>query len=655
MEQPLRLWWLVAVVAAVAAPRAVALINPNFTPIHVVNQSELILVLKLGPVGAKGEIPVQLVEAAKGKAPQKAPTLDLSKTAEPQADALRRLVGKAEPQLALLFTGKYRENAPDGGDQPEERKGQDGLLHVQGAWFRLVGKEGGTWLLDALDDHLLGCWAGGTDMLERAVRYVLTDPNPYVPVKAGASWAEPKKIAKLDGKVHGAVPVDLAGDGRLCLHILCEAGDRIFRWDPEGEALEDITVWAGPRARPLAARSRAAVWGDFNADGRLDLASFDGKALTLWLQGGDGTFRAKASGVALADGCLALTTMGLDDKGRVGIVVSTSSYPLLLTAGEGGTLKSDYLVHPVAGKFIGSALGAARPCLIADFDGDSVPDVLQPFAKGSVLYKGKGLARFDGGTRIEGLGTGEGDAGAFLGDFDADGLLDVFVAADERCFLWHNRTASSYPNTEHRTPNTDSTTRTTTIGFEETLGLAGEAAYISKPSGIGGMTGDVNNDGRQDVLILYSNRSPHIFFNRGFRSFGHAHELDLDERQLLPAASEGQQAGCLADLDGDGGQDMAIVLKNGELWVLSRDTGDAPALALRAALPLGGFAGPLAVTAWADKRPLGAWNVVAGTSEAFFGQLDPGPIKLKWQFPGKPPQEKDVLVEDKPVRFVLKP
>lgn len=618
-----------------AARVGFGLINPNFTPIHLVSQAELILELRVGPVGAGGEVPLRVVGAMKGKAPAKAPALDFSKSPKPQVEALQKLVGGAE-RLAIFFVGKFQEETPDGaGAEPAE--GAVGLLHVQGRWFRFFGKEGGTWLLDILDEHMEGTWAGGTDMLERAVKYVLTDPAPMVPVNSMARWAEPKRVARLDGKVRGAIPVDIAGDGQLALHVLCEEGDRVFRWDKAKKSLADAT--AGLK---LGAKSLAAAWGDFNGDGRLDLASWDGKALALWLHAPDGTFPVVESTVKLADGCTGLATIGLDDKRRTGLVVSTASYPLLLTPGDGGALKAAPIVQPPADKFIGADLGAAHPCLVADFDGDNIPDVLQPFAKGVLVYRGKALGAFEQPFRSQDVGTGEGVAGAFLGDFDADGRLDVFVGADERCFLWHNRTGST-------------TTRTTTIKFEEALHISGEAAYISKPNAIGGMTGDVNNDGRQDVLILYSNRAPHIFFNRGFRSFGHAHELDIEENKLLEAAGEGQQAGCLADLDGDGGQDMAIVLANGELWVLYRETSDAAALALRAALPTGGFAGPLNVTAWAEKRCLGAWAVLPGAAEAFFGVFEPGPVRLRWQFPAKEPQEKEAIVEDKPVRFILKP
>ncbi|HPD16523.1 MAG TPA: VCBS repeat-containing protein [Planctomycetota bacterium] len=647
MRKPLRQLGAATLAALLACSTAQALIRPDFTPIHLVHQSDLVLALTVGPVGTGGAVKADIAKALKGKAPAKAPVFDFSKSPGPQVEAFQKLIGPAARE-ALFFTGRFRPEVPDGaGAEPTAA----GLLHVRGHWFRFVGAEGGVWLLDALDSEMEQTWAGGTDMLRRAVDYILTDPAPSVPVKSMANWLAPKQIARLDGTVRGAIPVDLAGDGRLALHLLSDAGDRILLWNAQTKALDDMT----PRLK-LGAKSRCAAWADLDADGRLDLASFDGEALTLWLQAADGAFAAKPSGVNMKGGCLGLAPLGLDDKGRVGLVVSTASYPLVVAAGEGGGFEGRFLVPPVAGKFIGSGLGAARPCLVADLDGDALPDVLQPFAKGGVFYKGRALGAFEGGALVEGFGTGEGDAGAFVGDFDADGLLDVFVAGDERPFLWHNRTAvggEALPRVGAEDGGRGRETRT--MAFEETLPVSGEIAYISKPGGIGGMAGDPNGDGRQDVFIVYSNRAPHIFFNRGFRSFGHAHELDLDENRLLEAAKEGQQAGCLADLDGDGAQDMALVLKNGELWVCLRDAGGVPPLALRAALPPGGYAGPLTVTAWADKRCLGAWNVSPGTADAFFGVFEPGPLKLRWQFPGKPAQEKQLIVEDKPIRFVLKP
>ena len=81
----------------------------------------------------------------------------------------------------------------------------------------------------------------------------------------------------------------------------------------------------------------------------------------------------------------------------------------------------------------------------------------------------------------------------------------------------------------------------------------------------------------------------------------------------------------------------------------------ADPVCLRVALPLGGkLAGPVRVTAWNDRRCLGAWNLQAGTAEAFFGQPEPGvKIKVEWQLPDGKTGKKTVELEDKPVRIVL--
>ena len=84
-------------------------------------------------------------------------------------------------------------------------------------------------------------------------------------------------------------------------------------------------------------------------------------------------------------------------------------------------------------------------------------------------------------------------------------------------------------------------------------------------------------------------------------------------------------------------------------------------MAVRVVLPLKGpYVGPLTVVGGIDARSLGAWNVVAGSAEAFFARIDEGPLKIRWQFPGLKPQEEEIILEyDKaktgPTRFVLKP
>jgi hypothetical protein len=146
---------------------------------------------------------------------------------------------------------------------------------------------------------------------------------------------------------------------------------------------------------------------------------------------------------------------------------------------------------------------------------------------------------------------------------------------------------------------------------------------------------------------------PQLFFSRGFRCFGYAITLD----PIVPNAEKGQQAGLVADLDGDGVQDCALVLLDGELSVAFGAFEQETRFSVVAELPLGGpCVGPVTVTGWQDKRCLGAWNVAAGSSKAFFGLTAAGPCLMRWSLPGGEPQRKEVIAEreGKSVSFAIR-
>lgn len=626
MNAGLRAYVTVLAVATALAlsSKAHALINPRFTPVELTRSASAVLLLELGPVDAKGQTPVRVVRALKGAAPAAGVAFDLSRTEELQAKAFREAIGNGK-QMALVFIGRQRsgagEDEEDGSDEKAFAAGaQFAAVHVDGRWFRASGNATGGWQVNASDDKLAAVWAGGTDMLARGVEYILSDRDASFPVAVGAAWSGENKIATLKGKVHAVMAVDLTGSGAISLFICCSEGDRLMRCVPGKQELRDITATA-----KLTSTSQCSAWADFNGDGRLDLASSDGTEIALWLQTAAGTFERKGPGKALV-GCLGLSA--LDVGGRAGLLASTKGMPILLTPKDDGSLAAS----PIAADATADAkLGEAHACLIADFDDDGLADILQPLAKGSLFYKGIKPGAFAVPAACA-IATGPGPAGSFVGDYDADGRLDVVIAADERCCLWRNLGGGK---------------------FADAMRYAGEAAYISKPGAIGGTTCDINNDGRQDIFILYSTQAPQIFFSRGFASFGHAHQpIDLTEINTVPAALDGQQAGLVADLNGDGGQDMALVLPNGELWVLWRDIENTPREGVRVTPVPGASAGPVMVTAVLGKRPLGALNISPG-QEAFFGTSGPGECELEWRIRGKGLQRARVLVKDEPVRFVV--
>ena len=360
----------------------------------------------------------------------------------------------------------------------------------------------------------------------------------------------------------------------------------------------------------------------------MDLFSWDGQGFVLYLQGAGGVLAAGTNvltGQVRGD-CLNLSLVDCGTAGHPSVLVSTPHGPVICVLDAAIAQVCRPLPDASA---LTTSLGEPAGCLLADFDTDAMPDVLWLFERGSVIYKGKALGQFEAPQPCA-VAAGKAPAAAFLGDYDADGLFDILCAAADQTRIWQN--GGGYK-------------------FQETLRFCGEAAYKADPGAFSGMTGDINNDGRQDFVLLYPGAAPRVFFNRGFRSFGLANGMDVNA--LLPEAGRGVQAGCWADFNGDGAQDLAIVLANGEGRCLFRaGVGGV----VRAALDSWGpNAGPVKASGWRKGRCLGAWNVTAGTAEAFIGIVEAGPMTLKWQFPGGRAMSRDVVVEDKPVRVVLGP
>ena len=616
-----------AAVWLVSSP-ARALINLNYTPVDLVNQSEIILHLEIAAPAADGAVPVRVVRALQGKAPRNLVLVaeDAAALTEAMRGEARRKTGQAAE--ALLMAGDFSGAAAAEPDATDARA--VGALHVGLTWFLLFDRpEGGFRLV--LDDRnataafldLKAVWAGSTRMLGRCAEYVKADSRADVPVRVGTRWAGQRRVATLNAPANGLLAVDLAGDGKMYLHVLSDGGDRLFGPTGDERLLEDVT--AGVK---LAARSKLAAWGDSGGDGRLDLVSSDGRHMMLHTMTAAGTFESRPLPVTSSAGWLGLAALDAG-KGRASVLASGSTNPSIMTMGPDGRLEVA-AVGAGVDAFLGAGMGPPGPCIAADFDADGVTDVVQPLAKGLLFYKGKAPGEFETPRKAYEGSLPTAMTAALAGDFDADGLPDLLIAGKEGCFLLHNGGGA----------------------FRNVYAETGEVVYLSKPNVIGAEALDINNDGRHEFLLLYPNMGVQPYFNRGFFCFGYAIQTDMEHTDLACAAevNGGQQAGAAADFSGDGAPDLAVVTFKGTLWVLTREAEDAPALGASVALPPGA-AGPVNVVGWDGKRCLGARVVRAGRP-ALFGKPDKGPLALTWQLPGGRAGEKQVIVL-KPARFVL--
>jgi len=601
--------------AMLLARPSLAIINPGFTPIQLEEGSELIAAVEVKPGASKDQYVATVREMVKGKTDLKAYKLDLSKALK-DSDEFRKL---AEVDgHGLLFIGER--------ETEDEDVEAICLLHISGKWASCVAKDKGRLFFEQISQEKEAVWAGGTDMLRRCIDYILTDDEPDVPTNRSVAWG-PKsvKVAKLDGAIKAVRPVDLAGNGKLFLFVASDKEDRLFSADAEAKKLVDVTA-----ARGLQSKSLAYAWGDFAGKGRLDLISYDGKTATLHAQQADGKFKSLPLdlGKALGNGCLSLTALDAGIKGRAGLLVGGNALPVLVTLDADGKASTTSLAAPGIDQ---AKLGKAGACLVADFNGDAIADVIALREQGSILFRGEAPGKFKPGTACA-IKLGGAPSGACLGDYDADGSHDVLVVNQAGGLLWANDGKGA---------------------FVERFAHSGEMNTHANPNGVDCMTGDINNDGRQDIVMAYGKPGtivrPAVFFNRGFRSFGEVNDI------VVPGATGGQQSACLADLDGDGAQDMILALNNGEIWVLFRNTEDEEALMVAVDLPTSGaFKGPITVTGWSDGRCLGAWNVLPGVSRANFGRTWAGPVTIKWRLPGGKEQEEEVILEEGIVRVEIK-
>jgi len=614
-----------AALAVLSAP-AWAIINLRFTPADLVRTSSQIVLLRAA-APKDGAVAAEVVETLRGTPlTDKSLKLEISKDAEITPDEVAAALAGAKTAAALLVLNKPDEAA--GADAPA------GAVQIGINWFA-VRHKGGKWQLDKDGMDLFAVWAGSAEMLARAARYVQADPAATFPVRSDLSWGSDLDLGKVAGKPAGCIAADFGPPTGTCAVILSDGGDRVIRAASGAEKPADVTG-----KLKLTTASLLAAVGDFDGDGRIDLASWNGKVLTLARQRADGVFAAAALGVKLPD-CFSLAAIEAGATG-CGLVAGTSAGPVLLAPdGKGG-----FEARPLPGTDTAD-LGTGAACFVGDLDGDGHSDVLRLLSKGTVLYAGEAPGKFKAPVKTAMPLVAE-PRGVACGDYDTDGRLDVIVGGADGLALLSGGKARPV--------------------FDVT-GITGELAYhgnANRPRVVGGSPSDVNNDGRQGVSLFYTDRKPMTFFNRGFACFGWARELALGgdaataeagmgdpfapqpEQKKLKAEEtlqRGQQAGAVLDLNGDAMDDMIAVDLQGEAWVLfgRRDEGKARAVVV--ALPPGA-AGPLTVSA-VDKGRVGGMYVVRPGVPASIGRTGPGVLTLQWPGPdGKPKTRRVVAAKD---------
>ena len=225
----------------------------------------------------------------------------------------------------------------------------------------------------------------------------------------------------------------------------------------------------------------------------------------------------------------------------------------------------------------GSAYGMGAA--VGDFDGDGLPDLYVTQYPRSILYRNNGDGTFTDVTEKAGVAAPGWSSSAVWFDYDNDGRLDLFVCRfgdfdkSKAVFCGNRDTGAHY----YCSP---SVVKPLTCWLFHNNG-DGTFTDVSKESGIAGtptrawgvVAADINNDGRMDLFVSNDGRANCLFANRGKGKFEEIALLAGVAYNSFGAARSGMGVDA-ADYNEDGNIDLFVGNIDHESFSLYRNNGD---------------------------------------------------------------------------------
>jgi FG-GAP-like repeat len=346
------------------------------------------------------------------------------------------------------------------------------------------------------------------------VLFEVTNPN-------GTSFTTATTLPAGSG-ANAVATGDFNGDGKVDLAVVNNGSDNVSVFLSNGDGTFQSAVNYSVASQPLS----IAV-GDFNGDGKLDLAVVNNlsDSVSVLLGNGDGTFQqAMNSGVGSTPTSVAVGDFNGDGKLDL-VVVNNLSASVSVLLGKGDGTFQAAVNYGVGLGIISVAVG--------DFNGDGKLDLVV----GGVVATNSNISVL--------LGNGDGTfqtpanniigirpSAIAVGDFDGDGKLDVAVAG-EGC-------KTGCPILQMLLGNGDGTFQPVRSLFNPTRN---QANFV--------ILGDFNGDGKLDVLETYSQPAITIFLGKGDDQF----QSQVNFNSLGLAATN---AVAIGDFNGDGKLDLAV-------------------------------------------------------------------------------------------------
>lgn len=310
-----------------------------------------------------------------------------------------------------------------------------------------------------------------------------------------------------------------------------------------------------------------SVRGDVNGDGKADLVTFhsNGNVYT-YPAGNGGVF---SSGISNFDGTM--NSAIHDNTGHLGIDVTDvngDGRSDVITSNTNGTIyvytgKTDGSFNLAVGSFDGTydpgynGTTGYWPIAVGDVNGDGRGDLVSERDGSIIVHPGNadatfGLAVFSfNGSYNSAMQDGSGHYPVDMGDVNGDGLADLVT-------IHTDGTVYTYPG------QSNYTFAGATSSFDGTMQLGLLDGGGHEPIGLG----DVNGDGRADLVTHHSNGLAYVYFGQTDGGFA----AGISSFSGGPMVSSiykgvGHEVACVMDVTGDGRADLVTAHTDDNVYV----------------------------------------------------------------------------------------
>ena len=214
-----------------------------------------------------------------------------------------------------------------------------------------------------------------------------------------------------------------------------------------------------------------------------------------------------------------------------------------------------------ASNHLGYGMGVA----VGDFDNDGLPDLFITQHGPNVLLQNRGTNQFADVSAAAGFDFDAWSTAAAFGDFDADGDLDLWVVnyiewsetMEPECYQAMLGSRDYCSPSHYNAPAQDRVFRNDGAGeFVEVTGPAGVLG--TKGNGLGVVVADMNHDGLVDVFVANDTSPNHLWLNQGEFQFNESCSVwncAVDQHGVARAG----MGIVTTDLNDDAKQDIMIV------------------------------------------------------------------------------------------------